>query len=285
MDKNRKLIISDLDGTLLNNKSELSNFTIKAVKKIIDAGHIFCISTGRPLRSAIKFYNQLGLNTIISTLNGGALENPSDKNFDDIYFSFDKNVLLNILKNKEVINYTNYIVIENTSCTYFICQNEEIKVNKKLLNRFHIEKDLLLHIKNPNKINWEDEKLKPVSILLSLKKEHIDKVSFSIKTLLDTFIIRMWNIENDDNVVIELNALFSTKGNSMKYLSCYYGISLSNTYAFGDGENDIEMIKSSRNAYAMKNALPSVKLFSYKITDFNNDQDGVAKQILKELKI
>ncbi|MGL4647708.1 MAG: HAD family hydrolase [Mycoplasmoidaceae bacterium] len=282
---NRKLIITDLDGTLLNNKSELSKTTINAVKKLVKAGHIFCISTGRPLRSAIKFQNQLGLDTLISTLNGGVISKPSDPDFTSISFSFSSEVLMQILLNEDVKKYTNYVVVENPNCTYFICKQMKVKMTEGLLNRFHIDKDSLIYIKDVKNINLRDPLLNPISILISLNKDHVDKVSFSIKSLLDTFIIRMWNdIDDQKNVIIEINTLFSTKRTAMKYMSCYYGISLKDTYAFGDNENDIEMLQSLPHAFAMKNAIPNLKLISYKITKFNNDKDGVVKELLNELK-
>ena len=86
-------------------------------------------------------------------------------------------------------------------------------------------------------------------------------------------------------MIIELNTLFSTKGTSLSYLSSFYGKPLNKIYAFGDGENDLEMLKVSDIAFAMKNALPSAKLVSYKITEKSNDNDGVALQFMKELNI
>ncbi|MGL5591488.1 MAG: HAD family hydrolase [Mycoplasmoidaceae bacterium] len=288
MDTSKKLIIVDLDGTLLNNKSELTEKTIKVVKKINELGHIFCISTGRPLRSAIKFYNQLGLNTIISTLNGGVLSNPSDENFSDLFFTFHEDVLRRILIDKHVEDLANYIVVESLNCTYLISQKEDLKINKKFLNKFHIDKKTLIHTTNSVSLFSSERVIQPVSVLISTTKENIDKISFSIKTILNTFVIRVWDDEGDkknEKVIIEINTLFANKGTSMKYLSAFYGKQLNKIYAFGDGENDLQMLRSSENAFAMKNGVPSVKLISYKITEWSNDNDGVALQLMKELNI
>ncbi|MGL4616747.1 MAG: HAD family hydrolase [Mycoplasmoidaceae bacterium] len=288
MDTNKKLIIVDLDGTLLNDKSELSEKTIKVVKRINELGHIFCISTGRPLRSAIKFYNQLGLKTIISTLNGGVLSNPSDDNFCDLFFTFHEDVLRRILLDKNVQDLTNYIVVESLNCTYLISKKEDLKINKKFLNKFHIDKETLIHTTESDSIFEGEKVIQPVSVLISTTKENIDKISFSIKTILNTFVIRVWDDVGDkknEKVIIELNTLFSNKGTAMKYLSAFYGRQLNKIYAFGDGENDLEMLRSSENAFAMKNAAPSAKLISYKITEKSNDNDGVAIQLMKELNI
>lgn len=60
----RKLILTDLDGTLLNSKEELSKLTVDVIKKIASLGHIVCIATGRPLRSSIQIYRKLGLKSV-----------------------------------------------------------------------------------------------------------------------------------------------------------------------------------------------------------------------------
>jgi len=51
--KKRYLILSDLDGTLLNNKSELDKLTIDVVEELIRKGHVFCILTGRPPETSL----------------------------------------------------------------------------------------------------------------------------------------------------------------------------------------------------------------------------------------
>ena len=54
----KKIIAVDLDGTLLNNESKLSDFTKKTIKKITEKGHHVVITTGRPYRMAKDFYRE-----------------------------------------------------------------------------------------------------------------------------------------------------------------------------------------------------------------------------------
>ena len=55
----KKMIALDLDGTLLNSESKLSDFTIETIKKISALGHKVIITTGRPYRMAHTYYKQL----------------------------------------------------------------------------------------------------------------------------------------------------------------------------------------------------------------------------------
>ncbi len=283
MDKNRKLIITDLDGTLLNDNSELSKKTIATVKKISDKGHIFCISTGRPYRSAIKFYKQLGLKTVMSTLNGSHITNPIDKNFLPINLTFSKTILSRLIDNQKIISHINFMVIENYDCTYIIEKNKKVNLKDPIFENFHITEGTTQIIKESD-IKKIQKDLN--SILISVKKKDLDLISFEIKSLIATLVVRDWSLpQNDDDIIIEINSRYADKGGFLKYVSCYYGIPYSEVYTFGDGVNDIGMLGKTLNAFAMKNGCDSAKLVSYRITEDTNDNDGVVKALAKELKI
>ena len=72
----KKMIAVDLDGTLLNSESKLSDFTIETIKKISKKGHQVVIATGRPYRMAKDFYDQLELETPMINFNGSLTHLP-----------------------------------------------------------------------------------------------------------------------------------------------------------------------------------------------------------------
>lgn len=279
---NRKLIISDLDGTLLNNESKLSDITIKTIKEIIKQGHIFCISTGRPYRSAINLYNKLGLNTVMSLLNGSCMLKPNDESFMPINLCFGKHILEKIVENKTIQKCVDYIIIEDFKNTHGINITKKINLNKDISKHFHLDYSTIniLDIKNVSEIKNDIN-----SILIIANKKYIDEISFKIKSLLQTLVVRTWNINNSDQIVIEVNSRYANKGSALKFLSSYYGIPFNEIYVFGDGDNDMDMMKLSSKAFAMKNSVTAVKLLSYKITNKTNNEDGVALSLQKEFKI
>ncbi len=283
MKKNRKLIVSDLDGTLLNNKSKLSQETIDAVKKITKAGHLFCISTGRPYRSAVKFYKQLGLNTVMSCLNGSHITNPTDKNFLPINLTFSKDILRRLVKNKKIITRINFMVIENYDATYILENKQKVVLDNPVFDNFHINDASTIIIKE----NQIDKIQKDInSILISVRKKDLDLISFEIKSLIATLVVRDWSLpHNDNDIILEINTRYADKGGFLKFVSCYYGIPYDECFTFGDGTNDIGMLSKTLNAFAMKNGCTSAKLVSYRITEKTNDESGVVHSLLKELKI
>ncbi len=71
-----KMIAVDLDGTLLNGESKLSDFTKDTIKQISKKGHQVVIATGRPYRMAKDFYDQLELETPMINFNGSLTHLP-----------------------------------------------------------------------------------------------------------------------------------------------------------------------------------------------------------------
>lgn len=114
-DDPKYLIACDLDGTLLNNESELSALTIKSIKKIIDNGHKVCLVTGRPLRGCIDFYKKLNLDTVLVTQNGSYITNPSDKKFIPIINAFCIKIFKDIFTNEVIMKYTKNALIEGVN--------------------------------------------------------------------------------------------------------------------------------------------------------------------------
>lgn len=77
---------------------------------------------------------------------------------------------------------------------------------------------------------------------------------------------------------LEINAEAATKGNALLWLADHLGIPREETMAFGDGENDISMLKAAGTGVAMGNASDHVKAAADEVT-LTNEQDGVAAAI------
>ena len=74
----KKLIVTDLDGTALQNWETLDPKTKNALMAAKEEGHIVVIATGRPARASLHFYKELGLDTPIINFNGAYIHHPTD---------------------------------------------------------------------------------------------------------------------------------------------------------------------------------------------------------------
>lgn len=67
------LLISDLDGTMLDEKSGIPAANLEAVKRFVDQGGVFTIATGRTVESARRYVEQLPVNAPVCVMNGSLL--------------------------------------------------------------------------------------------------------------------------------------------------------------------------------------------------------------------
>jgi len=281
----RCLIVCDLDGTLLDKNCKIRRYSRSVIKKLSKQGHIFCIVTARPKRSCIHYYRQLGLKTPLVNYNGARIFNPSNPAFADINYYINTEVIYKISQNDNVKKYIDNVIMETPDGTYFLNKfkkGETIETVQQSLAKFNIYTTEDIHILDGRfkKLKWG-----AWAILVSLNDmtkgqefaEAVNKVCSSV-------VVRSWT-EEHVGCIIEINSIYPSKGMALRFLSAYYDIPLSRCYAFGDNENDVEMLMAAKNSYAIKNALHYAKKAANNITDYTNDQEGVARQLNKIFKL
>ncbi len=271
------LIMCDLDGTLLNSKSQLSKETIEGIEKITKQGHIFCIATGRPRRASVHIYKELNLDTILVNFNGSYYCNPSNKNFSSINLPFSNVVAERIFSNPVVRDTIKNAIIEGESQGSILYSLEDDPVTKKEFSEwFHLDKRHNLSVLDGDvsKIKYDLN-----SILLHVDSaEKFDQMVYEVKKAASTLVVRNYSLPVSGEI-IEINSIYSNKGNALKYLSSYYGIPLDRCIAFGDGDNDVEMLSKAKYGFAMKNGTKATKLLSRHITKYSNDDNGVVWEL------
>ena len=87
----------------------------------------------------------------------------------------------------------------------------------------------------------------------------------------------------DKNKTWKLMIVFGIAGKA-KRIAKEMKVPMNKVYAFGDDLNDIEMLKDIPNAYCMKNAKPNIKKISHNITKYDNEHEGVMKEIKRIIK-
>ena len=263
---NEKFLISlDLDGTLLTSDSKVTEYTEKILKKTILEGHKVMICSGRAPRAIEKYYNQLDLDTPIVCYNGAMIYDPKDKNFNDSALKFKKSEILRFCSEfKDIV-------------PGIMCENEDtIWANEddEFLFNFYIKDDMNVVIGNIEEILKKD----PIIFI----GRYIDTPE-NRKRIIETIEnnsdikVRFWDTDN----YFELYYEGVSKYNALISVANYYGIEEKNIYAFGDADNDIEVMTHCKNGIAMKNASNFLLNIAKYHTEYTNNEDGVAKYIEK----
>ena len=251
-----KLIASDLDGTLLNSKKEITDYNKKILSELIHNRNIeFIISTGRPFES-ILYYNEILNNSNDSIIFNGA--SIHDREGNVLYKKIiDENAaesIIKLLKNYEVC-----IHIYNNGKYIVSDEDFPIKSNAQMQKNINVMYGL------ENIDNYQFSKiliLGEMDILNFLKKE-ID-CNFNIHSCFS------------GHRFLELVSNGVNKGNALKWICENKGIDISNTIAFGDYLNDIEMVEYAGIGVAMGNSIDELKEKA-NYTALSNDEDGLGK--------
>ena len=80
-----KLVAADVDGTLIDDNGQISEYTARTIKKAIDNGLLFTIATGRSLSSITHFINGFGISCPLIISNGARIVAPGG----EVLFSCD----------------------------------------------------------------------------------------------------------------------------------------------------------------------------------------------------
>ncbi|MCF0227620.1 MAG: HAD-IIB family hydrolase [Malacoplasma sp.] len=274
----RFLFFSDLDGTLLNNKSDVSPLTIKMVKMLVDAGHIFCIITGRPPKDSIHIYRKLGLKHLMCNLDGAYIWNPTDSTYLPINLCFNSEIAIKILSSKKVMRYVDNYTVQNYR-GFYVRYIPKKKLKDCQFNTFGIKPDQKVELTGKDFKNIRGVDCH--GILLQVKngnKKYLDELLFELHLLSKTLLTRVWE-DPGAGYIVEVISKFASKETALDYLSDYYSVPKEMCFAFGDGSNDEGMLRKVTFGYAMMNACPTAKSAASFITKYTNNEDGVARTI------
>lgn len=265
----KKILFTDLDGTLLNNRSQIDEEMKQALQDMTANGHYLVLSSGRPLDSILEVKRLAGIdfpNVYIIASNGAVIYNCDKEDIiHEIRVSFeDVTNIWNFAKehHAHVQTYTSDSIVTAT-------EDEEITYYRQRIHLPLILSDSPLEIlKQP-----------PHKLLLIDLHDH--KRIADIQTLLEQAYGDRLQTVFSNPYYLEVFAKEAGKGNSLKYLCDYLGIPVSASYAAGDAENDLSMLKAAGTAVVMCNGTDEVKKHADIITKRSNDDCGLVDIILE----
>ena len=263
----KKLIVCDLDGTLLRNDRTVSDRTKAAIKKWIDSGNYFTIDTGRIMNGARYYYDMLGLDIPFVCVNGAIIHNHDKSVLHErvIEMETSKAIFKWLSSGDEYFHiYSGTRIFSNNlrgPANYFrkfhLDHGEEYRIDYHLLED-EDGIDQILQQVHKFGIKIEEEKY------------------LQLREMLDTYKdIQYFRSTND---MLDIVSIHADKGKSALALADHLGVSRENVIAIGDNENDISMLTDSSYGIAMGDAPEILKAVSSYITT-TNEEDGVAMAI------
>lgn len=281
-----KLVAIDLDGTMLNTYGEITENTKRVIKETIQKGTEVVIASGRTIDSIKTLAEEINSKKYMIAGNGAIVYDIENDNI--IYEKYiPKAKALNIIK-----------ICEDNSITYSVYTNKTIIADSLKYNILYYYKENLK--KEPNKKtsitivqniydyvkNMENEKVikificdKTASVFNAILKK-LDEIS-DIEILDVSHMSRKVITNGTEEVPIEYFYTEVSEKNVDKWFALDFliqklDIDKSQVITIGDNVNDKKMIEQAGLGIAMKGSTPKITEFADYVTEYDNNNDGVA---------
>ena len=249
--ENRKILFFDIDGTLLSHRTlQIPESAKKSIRKAKEKGHLVFINTGRTISVVNKEIKELGFDGYICGC-GSYIEVDGEVIYSN---DIDKSKYAEIINKIE--EYDLDVVLEGREAVYY---NRDTSTDAILTD----------FIKNNYPVStYKDENLQFDKMYMKYGDNE------NLKDFCD-FTKDLFDFIDHGNGGGEMVPKGHSKATGIDFVLNHYNIDDKDSYAFGDGINDIEMLSTVGCGIAMGNASDEVKKYAHKVTESVHD-DGVA---------
>ncbi|KON68141.1 phosphatase [Peribacillus butanolivorans] len=257
----KHLIVLDLDGTLLTDNKTISPRTKQTLLKLKENGHEVMIATGRPFRSSELYYRELGLTTPIVNFNGAFVHHPLQTSWGVYHSPLDISVAKDIVEACDQFEYHN--IIAEVRDEVYVHYHDE-----KLMDMFNVGNPIM---KTGDLRNFLEDS--PTSMLIHTDSQHVGQIRQHLSDVHAELVDhRRWA---EPFHIIEIIKSGLSKAVGLQRVSNYLDIPKDRIIAFGDEDNDLEMLDYAGTGVAMGNAISPVKTVANTMT-LTNEEDGIA---------
>jgi Cof subfamily protein (haloacid dehalogenase superfamily) len=271
------LIVFDLDGTLLNRRSEISPFTRDTLRALADRGIAYTVATGRALHGAVDIIDGHGFTLPQAFKNGVMIWNPQSRSYSQRY----------LLTLDEIQHVAEAFLAQSITPFLFTLEPGDrhavypppLKnpIEHKLVDSFSRERDL---------------PIRPIGELPA--EADITNISAigpqrSIRAVADmiagepNLVAYMGNAIEDKRLSwIDVHHESGSKGGAVELLKRDLGFT--RVVCFGDSDNDLSMFALADEAYAPLNAKETVKRAATAVIG-HHDEDGIARFLRRRFQL
>lgn len=249
-----KMVVTDLDGTLLRNDKTISDYTENVLAELKEQGILFVVATARPIRSVNEWLPFIKYD--VGIFHNGAVILDGERRLASI----------GVEKPAELIR---SILAEHPDCQIAAEVNDGLYAN---FDAGQIWQGIAyVHTLDFAEIEHQ------IADKLIIKVTTLEAMSQYQKYLPDDLYLQL----SEHTIAMIMNKQ-ATKVNAIRLVAEKYGIPMEQVVAFGDDYNDIDMLRGCGIGVAMGNALEEVKQAADETCD-TNENDGVARWLRAHL--
>jgi len=263
--KHIKLVVFDLDGTLLTSESKISNQSREAIKALRNKGVKIAIASGRIFSMLKYIYEDLDLDDFVISSNGACIEDLSiNQPIQELFADPDDS--------KKVVE---FCVKHHIECNILKREASYFQPYSKRISKFNLYNE---HAREANseeiKIVYYDDGID--------NYENIGKLLIFEMNQEKTDLVKKFVEENTKLMYLssgigylDVCSVGVSKGNAVKKIAEYMKIGLDQVCAFGDYDNDISMLDVAGIAVVTANGSENTLKHADFITK-SNDDEGIA---------
>lgn len=283
-----KILFTDLDGTLLTDDKRILDADLSAIQSMIDAGHKFVMTTGRPLTSVkilAEKYGFLKSGFLLVSFNGGLV--------------YDCGTGESILTRRIPVESVKFIMDEahkrgmhaHTYAGDLVVSEYETEQLKKYCSIMKMDYVVVDDIREFFKTYETAVPINvvvkpavspdpsPIKVNIITPFEHSSLIDFrtDMRKITEGKLFDVFSKPE----MLEFSHMKSNKGDAVRYMADFYKVPVENTVAVGDEENDCPMIEAAGVGVAMANASEVAKKSADYVTARDNNHAGISEVIEK----
>jgi hypothetical protein len=260
-----RLLLADVDGTLVTQDKVLTTEAVEAVNRLRDAGILFAITSGRPPRGMDMLVEPLGLRTPLAAFNGGLIVNP------------DLTVIKRrVLPERLVVPIAQLMGSFNLSV--WLYRGTDWYVPD--LDGPHVAREAWTVKFQPTLMNGFEGLTHDVAKIVGVSDDHeaVSRAAVAAHTQFGDHV----TAAPSQPYYLDVTHPQANKGEVAKYMAERYALSAAEIATIGDQPNDVLMFAHSGLSIAMGNADPGVQRSAHRVTD-TNENNGFATAVSRFL--
>jgi Cof subfamily protein (haloacid dehalogenase superfamily) len=256
-----RLLLSDIDGTLVPHDKILTPRSLEAVQRLHDAGIVFAITSSRPPRGLGMYVGPLQLSTPVAAFNGGMIIDPDGRVLEERLI--DDDVVPTIIE-----------LLDAHDVSAWVYRGTEWYVRDPDGPHVHHEAEVCqfqpLSVANFDALNTGVAKIVGSSDDVGALQR--------ARTAMRAAVGERVSATNSQPYYLDVTNPRANKGEVVLYLASRFAIPTESIAAIGDAHNDVSMFERAGLSIAMGNAEASVKASATEVTSSNED-DGFADAV------
>jgi Cof subfamily protein (haloacid dehalogenase superfamily) len=261
--KNVKLIVTDLDNTLLRRDKTISDYTTDVFRCVRERGIKIAFASARPKRTILPFGESVPMDVVICC-NGSSV----------------------YIGNEKLCSFGIPIEVAESILVGLANEYPDLRLYTEIADRNYANNDHSAYISGVGtgfytQTDFTDLPRTPADKVGAILEN--EPLTVFDKYLTDKIYIQVGSLlYGGDGKLVNILSRAASKQNCIIELSKHYGISSNEVAAFGDDFNDVEMLRECGVGVAMSNAIPECKAVAGYICG-DCDEDGVAHWIEENL--